>query len=161
MPLYMCPHDKYYFVPSCSLYYCMFVLILLLMCPHTAICVRILLLMCSQTTIYVSAYYYMFPHTTVYVSAYYYICVRILLCVSSSYSICVLILLHLCQHPSICVRILLYRHSSCVAYAYYYIDIVYVSAYPYMRTHILCIGDATSMHRLRTRTICVRLEVVA
>ncbi len=67
------------------------VLILLCMCPHTAICVSsyyytfvlILLCMCPHTTIYVSAYYYK------YVSSYYYICV--------------LIPLHICPHTTTCV----------------------------------------------------------
>ncbi len=79
------------------------VLILLYMCPHTAIyvsaccyiCVLILLYMCPHTAMYVSAYCYIFvlillcmcPHTATYVSSYCYICV--------------LILLYMCPHAAI------------------------------------------------------------
>ncbi len=88
-----------------SSYYCMSVLILLHMCPHTTICVLtlcVLMLLC------------MCPHTTIYVSSYCYICVLILLYVSSHYT-CVLILLNMCPHATfmcphatVCVRILLH-----------------------------------------------------
>jgi hypothetical protein len=62
-----------------SYYYCMCVLILLYMCPHTTVCVLILLYMCPHTTIYEEegeetfSYCYMCPHTAIYVSLYYYI----------------------------------------------------------------------------------------
>jgi hypothetical protein len=55
------------------------VLILLSLCPHTAICVCILLYMCPQTTTCVLILLHMCPHTTICVSPYYYICVPILL----------------------------------------------------------------------------------
>jgi hypothetical protein len=59
--LYMCPRTAMYVSSYC--YIC--VLILLYMCPHTAIyvssycyiCVLILLYMCPHTTMYVSSYY--------------------------------------------------------------------------------------------------------
>jgi hypothetical protein len=66
------------------------------------ICVVILLYMCPHTA--VSSYCYMCPHTTIYVSSYCYICVVILLCmcphtatyVSPCCYICVLILIYMC-----------------------------------------------------------------
>ncbi len=68
----------------------MCVLILLYMCPHTAmyvssyyyVCVVILLYMsllvyfCPHTNLCVSSYYYICPHTTIYVSSYYSVCVH-------------------------------------------------------------------------------------
>jgi len=89
----------------------MCVLILLYICPHTAIClssycymsVLILLCVCSRTAIYVSSYCYVCTHTPIYmfVSSYCYVSVLILLYVCphtvmfvSSYCyICVLMLL--------------------------------------------------------------------
>jgi hypothetical protein len=97
------------------------VLILLYMCPHTAIycyiCVLILLFMCPHTTIYVSSYCYVFVLILLYVSSYCYmcphstmcphttvltpLCVLILQCVSSYYY--VLILQHMCPHSTMYV----------------------------------------------------------
>jgi hypothetical protein len=115
----------------------LYVLILLYMCRHTAICVSsycyicvlILLYVCPHTAIYVSSYCYICvvillyacPHTAIYVSSYCYMCVLILLymcphtamCVSSYCYICVLILLYVCPHTAICVLILLYVSSYC------------------------------------------------
>jgi hypothetical protein len=79
---YICPHTIYMLlyvssylsqlrcssVAAVSSYYCICVLILLFMCPHTyhtSMCVLILLYMCPHTTICVSSYYYMCPHTTI------------------------------------------------------------------------------------------------
>ena len=78
----MCPHSTRHVSSFC--YIC--VLIILCMCPHTAVCVLtatcvlILLHMCPHTAIY------MCPHTATYVS--------------SSCCICVLILLHMCPHTA-------------------------------------------------------------
>jgi hypothetical protein len=95
----MCPHTAIYV----SSYYYISVLILLSICPHTAICVLI--------TIHVSSYYYILVLIPLYVSSYYYTCVLILLymCphpaifVSSYYHIRVLILLHVPSYNYICV----------------------------------------------------------
>ena len=59
-------------------------------CVLMLLCVLILLYMCPHTAMYVSSYYYVCPHTT--------ICVLVLLYVSSCYFIYVLILLHTCPH---------------------------------------------------------------
>jgi hypothetical protein len=133
----MCPHT----VPQASLRKC--VLILLFVSSYCAegiapsyycICVLILLYMCPHTTVYVSSYYYMCPHTT--------ICFLILLCmcphttvyVSSYYYVCVLILLYMCPHTTICVLILLYMcpHTTIYVSSYYYMcphTTGYVSSY--------------------------------
>jgi hypothetical protein len=85
----MCPHSTRHVSSFC--YIC--VLIILCMCPHTAICVLtatcvlILLHMCPHPAAYVSSYCYLC------VSSYCYICVLILLHMS-------LILLHMCPHTA-------------------------------------------------------------
>ncbi len=72
--------------------------------------VLILLYMCPHTAIYVSSYFYMCPHTTIYVSSYFYMCVLILLYTCPHTPICVLILLCVCPHTAIYV---LYVSSYC------------------------------------------------
>ena len=108
-------------------YYYIFVLILLYMCPHTAICVLILLTLLTYRTspptpppscryissvlillyMCVSSYSYVCvcPHTTIYV------CVLIprYMCVSSYYYICVLILLHMWPHTTTYVSSYYYK----------------------------------------------------
>ena len=63
-----------------STYYCICVLILLCVCPHTTICVLIRL--------YVSSYYYKCVLILLYVSSYCYMCPHTAICVSSCYCIC-------------------------------------------------------------------------
>ena len=79
--LYMCPHTAI-FVSS---YCCICFLILLCMCPHSAIFVSSNCCRCPHTAVYVSSYccicvhilLYMCPHAAIYVSSYCYICVLI------------------------------------------------------------------------------------
>ena len=76
-PLHMCPRT--------TVYYCICVLMLLCMCPHTSTCV----------------------------ASYYCVCVlNTTLCVSSYYYVCVLLLLCMCRHAAIRVLILLYAYCS-------------------------------------------------
>jgi hypothetical protein len=98
--------SSYYYVSSnfaegtVSSYYCICVLIILYMRPHT--------------TIYVSSYYcicvlillYMCPHTTMCVSF-----VLMLLCMCPYTTICVLILLCMCPHTTMCPHTLMYVSS--------------------------------------------------
>jgi hypothetical protein len=63
--------------PRATVYYCMCVLMLLCMCPHTSacvssyycVCVLMLLCVCPHATLYVSSCCYMCPHTTIHVSS--------------------------------------------------------------------------------------------
>jgi hypothetical protein len=96
-----------------SSYCCVCVLILLCMCPHTAVyvssyccvCVLILLYMCPHTAVYVSSYYCvcvlillcMCPHPAAYVSS------SCCICVPSNCYVCALKLLYMCPHTPLCV----------------------------------------------------------
>jgi len=111
-----------------SSYYYICVLILIYVCPYTAIvfsycyiCVLILLYMCPHTAIDVSSYYacvlicvlmlqhillYMYPHTAIYVSSYYSVCVLI----------CVLMLQHMCPHEiCMCLKKIMKCVSFCLS----------------------------------------------
>ena len=73
-----------------SSYYCICVLLLPYICPHTIICVSSSSYKCVLILPYVSSYFYMCvlilqcPHTTIYVSSYYYhdVCPHITICVT-------------------------------------------------------------------------------
>jgi hypothetical protein len=113
---------------------------------YCSICILMLLHMCPPTAIYssmrtlgiqqyedahrssVCILLYMYPHTTTYVSAYchmYYICVLILLHMCPHTATCVLILLHMCPHTATyvfsscytCVLILLHALQTCAKQA--------------------------------------------
>ncbi len=131
------------------------VLILLLMCPHTAACVRILRDMCPpHTAAYVSSYCYsvlilvhMCPHTARYVS--------------SSYCcmICVLILQHMCSHTAACVLILLHMCLDTATHVAVYVVHMcaptYTATYCYTCVLILlhmCLDTATYV-RATTRSM--------
>jgi hypothetical protein len=104
--LYVCPLTAI----CVSAYYCMCVVILLYVCPHTAVCVssycyvcvRILLYLCAHTAIYVSAYYYVCAHTAMCVLILLYVCLHTVLCVSAYYCMCVLILLRMSTSRCTC-----------------------------------------------------------
>ena len=80
------------------------VLILLYMCPHTAMCVSSCCYICVLMLLY------MCPHTAICVSSYCYMCVLMLLYVCPHAAICVSLsyfILNVCAHPTTCVLILL------------------------------------------------------
>jgi hypothetical protein len=79
-----------------SSYYCTCVLILLYMCPHTAIYLLVYVSSHSYTCVFILLY--MCPHTAIYVSSYCYICVLIMLYVSSHYYTGVFILLYVSSY---------------------------------------------------------------
>ncbi len=87
MLLYMCPHTAIYVSSYC--YIC--VLILLYMCPHTALYVS------SCCSICVLLLLYMCPHTAIYVSSCCYICV--------------LMLLYMCPHTALYVSAAAYWYG--------------------------------------------------
>ncbi len=88
--LYMCPHTAMYVSSYC--YMCPHTVC---MCPQTTICVLILLYRGHHTTTCVLILLYMCPYTAIYVSSYYYMCPHTTFCphttiyVSSYYYICV------------------------------------------------------------------------
>ncbi len=109
-----------------SSYYCLCVLILLSMCPHTSV--------------YVSSYYYVY--------SYYCLCVLILLSMCTTLSslhymcphttVCVLILLYMCPHTTTCVRILLLYmcpHST-MCPQYYYVCVLILYIRPHTTTYL-------------------------
>ncbi len=85
---------------------------------------------------------YMCPHTAIYVSSYYYICFLIpalSLPQRRLWQVCVLILLYMCpQYYYICVLILLYMcpHTTIYVSSYYYICVL-IRLYTCPRTKVL------------------------
>jgi hypothetical protein len=124
---------------------------------HATLCVLIPVYVSAYYSICVLILLYMCPHTAIYVSAYYSVCVLMLLYVSSYYCICVRILLYMRPHTAInvssycyvCVRILLCMrpHTAIyvASYCYYMCPhtAIYVSAY-YSTCHYICVLHASS-----------------
>jgi hypothetical protein len=158
----VCPHitthvSSYYYVCVCSHtnISCYYVCVCphTNACPHAAMCVLVLLYMCPHTAIYVSSYcyicvlilLYMCPHTTIYVlhvSSYYYICATY---VSSCYCMCPHTTIHaMCSHPTRCGSLnLLYMcpHAGREAESLY----MYVPTPIYVFYYYICVLRSSSI----------------
>ena len=86
------------------------------------VCVLILLCMCPHTAIYVSSYCYMCV-LILLMSTYCCICVFILLCMCH-HTANVLVLIYMCPHTAICVRVLLHM-SPHLSYIYLPLSLYY------------------------------------
>jgi hypothetical protein len=110
-----------------SLYYCIVVLVLPHMCPHT-------------TTYVSSCYYYICPHTA-------YILILLRMCLHTTI-LCVVILLCMCPHTTICVLILSICSRTIIIHASH--TTVHVSSYYY--TCVLILLHVSSYNNMCSHT---------